>query len=325
MPVSNIKKYAAGIAALAFIAATGNPVLAQSADAPPATDTAQEQITHACKVLKTELSQPGMSALMQGFPKAGPDYDPTHFRKILQDACGITLQQWTKMPNISYMKTDKVVADTARVCKKMYNGTTGKDEDTVFSAGFRTIIEQGGPYAEQSFNHACLGAEAPSAQASMSYRNPAEKMPEPTAAEVEDACARFVKTMDGHPGITIILKGHAAFPDYDPRPVANVLRSQCTIDDATWNKAPSHGWKDDKGKVMNTRAELVQYLADAVKLMRNRARTHAGFNKLIEGDEAGRAAFHKITQTAYREARPIDIVGGAPGALTPPGVPQQPK
>ena len=325
MPVSSLKKYAAGIAAVAFVAAAAGPALAQNLETPPAADALQEQITHACKILKTELSQPGMSALMQGYSKAGPDYDPVHFRKVLQDACGITLRQWTKMPDLSFMKTDKVIADTSRVCKKMYDGIKGKDQDAAFSAGLSTIIEQGGPYAEQSFNHACLGAVAPSAQSAMSYRNPAEKMPEPTAAEIKDACDRFVKTMDGHPGITIILKGHAAFPDYDPRPTANSLRSQCAIDDAVWNKAPSHGWKDDKGKVMNTRTELVQYLADAVKLMRNRARTHAGFNKLIEGDEAGRTSFHKITQTAYREARPIDIVGGAPGALTPPGAPQQPK
>jgi hypothetical protein len=128
---------------------------------------------------------------------------------------------------------------------------------------------------------------------------------EPTAEEVTTACEKITIALDKIPGFTVIAKGHPAFPELQDLKIGAALKASCNIDDATWNKPPSHQWETKDHDGLYTREDLMAHVADAVVFMTMKV-IEPAYKKLFRGDPVVSAALDQLNQFRSEHAVEID-------------------
>jgi hypothetical protein len=140
-------------------------------------------------------------------------------------------------------------------------------------------------------------------------------VPEASAEEIASACKKIVFGLDNHPGFTVIAKGHSKFPELKDLKIGEALKKSCSIDDATWNRKPAHGWKTPEGRSLYTRKDLLPFVLDAAVTMTKKS-SEPPYKKLFTDDPVVAAGLDKLHKLRAEEGIEIN-----PEAPPPPRAP----
>ncbi len=125
----------------------------------------------------------------------------------------------------------------------------------------------------------------------------------PETAKNINMCDNLAIGFTMHPGLTLIFKGHSAFPDYDSTDFGNALKQQCNMSDETWNDMkPLPAMQKFLNKA--PKDTLKAAAASAVDVVHKNIYSIPSYEKAFHGNEALHNGFHDAMEFFQKPKTP---------------------